>query len=207
MTNNDTKGTPCFQGDIFGDWREELILRASDNRSIRIYSTTIPTEHRIYTLLHDPQYRNSLVWQMNGYNQCPHPSFFLGELEGITMAPPSPTMTGRVALDNNGTVSTSNNGKDVVFVTTGDAKATVSAGATPAVFIDNAPSWVQGHDNNDNITYQYFTHTLTGAGFSGNTKVVKLGAGTLVLPDADPDPQGQHRGMAWHTRIQRQDDQ
>jgi len=190
LTNNDTKSTPCFQGDFLGDWREEIILRADDNRSIRIYSTTIPTEHRIYTLLHDPQYRNALVWQMNGYNQCPHPSFFLGELEGITMAPPSPTMTGRVALDNNGTISISNNGKDVVFVTTGDAKATVSAGATPAVFIDNAPSWVQGHDNNDNITYQYFTHTLTGAGFSGNTKVVKLGAGTLVLPDADQTYKG-----------------
>lgn len=86
-TNNDTKGTPCMQADIFGDWREEVILRTADNSAIRIYTTTIPTEHRIYTLLHDPQYRNAMVWQMNGYNQTPHVSFFLGELEGITQAP------------------------------------------------------------------------------------------------------------------------
>lgn len=86
LTNNDTKSTPCMQADIFGDWREELILRSSDNKSIRIYTTTIPTEHRNYTLLHDPQYRNAMVWQMNGYNQTPHPSYFLGEREGITAA-------------------------------------------------------------------------------------------------------------------------
>ena len=74
LTNNDTKATPCFQGDILGDWREEIILRAADNKSIRIYSTSIPTSYRLYTLLHDPQYRNAMVWQMNGYNQTPHPS-------------------------------------------------------------------------------------------------------------------------------------
>ena len=55
LTNNDTKATPCFQGDILGDWREEIILRAADNKSIRIYSTSIPTSYRLYTLLHDPQ--------------------------------------------------------------------------------------------------------------------------------------------------------
>ena len=43
-------------------------MRSSDNKTIRIYSTAIPTEHRIYTLLHDPQYRNAMVRQMNGYN-------------------------------------------------------------------------------------------------------------------------------------------
>ena len=37
LTNNDTKGTPCYQGDIFGDWREEIIMRTSNNK-IRIYT-------------------------------------------------------------------------------------------------------------------------------------------------------------------------
>ena len=45
LTNNDTKATPCYQGDILGDWREEVIMRTADNK-IRIYSTTMPTEWR-----------------------------------------------------------------------------------------------------------------------------------------------------------------
>ncbi len=181
-TNNDTKGTPCFQGDIFGDWREEVILRAADNRSIRIYTTTIPTEYRIYTLLHDPQYRNAMVWQMNGYNQTPHVSYFLGELEGITQAPPSPTMNGRDELAAGGTLSTSDYGKSVVFAATENATATVAEGAAPTLFVDNAPTWVQGHGDNDNITTETYTHTLQGGGFGGATKIVKLGGGKLILP-------------------------
>lgn len=54
-------------------------MRSQDNKSIRIYTTTIPTEHRIPTLLSDPQYRNAMITQMNGYNQPPHVSYFLGE--------------------------------------------------------------------------------------------------------------------------------
>ena len=62
MTNNDTKGTPCYQGDILGDWREEIIMRTSNN-NIRIYSTPKETKWRNYTLWHDHQYRNAMVWQ------------------------------------------------------------------------------------------------------------------------------------------------
>lgn len=87
LTNNHSKATPCYQGDILGDWREEVIMRTADNK-IRIYTTTAPTPWRNYTLWHDMQYRNAMVWQMCGYNQPPHTSYFLGELEGITQAPP-----------------------------------------------------------------------------------------------------------------------
>lgn len=180
-TNNDTKGTPCMQADIFGDWREEVILRSDDNKSIRIYTTTIPTEHSIYTLLHDPQYRNAMVWQMNGYNQTPHVSYFLGELEGITQAPPSPTINGREEV----TDPISGEGKQLVFATTGDATATVTDGAAPELFVDNTPTWVQGSGNNDNITYTSYTHTLTGGSFAGEMKLVKLGGGTLRMPESD----------------------
>ena len=79
MTNNWSKATPCFQGDLFGDWREEIIMRTPDN-NLRIYSTTISTKWRIPTLWSDHQYRNGMVWQMCGYNQPPHLSYFLGEL-------------------------------------------------------------------------------------------------------------------------------
>lgn len=78
LSNNWTKSTPTLSADIFGDWREELILRSYDNQSLRIYTTTIPTDHRNYTLMHDPQYRLSIAWQNDGYNQPPHTGFYFG---------------------------------------------------------------------------------------------------------------------------------
>lgn len=75
---NGSKSTPNLSADIFGDWREELVLRSEDNQNLRIYTTTIPTEQRVYTLMHDPQYRLSIAWQNVGYNQPPHVGYYLG---------------------------------------------------------------------------------------------------------------------------------
>lgn len=75
---NGSKSTPNLSADIFGDWREELVLRSEDNQHLRIYTTTIPTEQRLYTLMHDPQYRLSIAWQNVGYNQPPHTGYYLG---------------------------------------------------------------------------------------------------------------------------------
>ena len=78
-SNNGTKATPALSGDIWGDWREEVIWRTRDNTELRIYTSTIPTEHRIVTLMQDPQYRMAIAWQNTAYNQPPHPSFALDE--------------------------------------------------------------------------------------------------------------------------------
>ncbi|AVR45639.1 hypothetical protein C7S20_10385 [Christiangramia fulva] len=77
-SNNGSKATPALSADILGDWREELILRSDDNKELRIYSTTIPTNLRQYTFMQDPQYRLSVAWQNVGYNQPPHTSFYFG---------------------------------------------------------------------------------------------------------------------------------
>jgi len=74
---NGTKATPVLQADLFGDWREEVILRRVDNEALRVYTTTIPTQHRLYTLMHDPVYRVAISWQNSSYNQPPHPGFYL----------------------------------------------------------------------------------------------------------------------------------
>jgi rhamnogalacturonan endolyase len=79
LSNNGSKSTPALSADILGDWREELILRSADNKELRIYSTTIPTTIKQYTLMHDPQYRLSIAWQNVGYNQPPHTSFYMGK--------------------------------------------------------------------------------------------------------------------------------
>ncbi len=92
-SNNGTKATPALCADILGDWREEVIWRTSDNRALRIYTTTIPTSHRLYTLMHDPQYRLAIAWQNVAYNQPPHPGFFLGE--GMKRAPRPNIITGQ----------------------------------------------------------------------------------------------------------------
>ena len=83
-SNNGTKANPALSADILGDWREEVIWRETNNAALRIYTTTIPTASRIFTLMHDRQYREAIAWQNTGYNQPPHPSFFLGD----GMAPP-----------------------------------------------------------------------------------------------------------------------
>lgn len=75
---------PNLAGDLLGDWREELITTSPDGRSLRLYTTTLPTRHRLYTLMHDPQYRLAIAWQNVVYNKPPHPGFFLGD----GMAPP-----------------------------------------------------------------------------------------------------------------------
>ncbi|WP_069660934.1 rhamnogalacturonan lyase [Arcticibacter eurypsychrophilus] len=85
VSNNGTKSNPVLSADLFGDWREEVIFRTQDNKELRIFTTTIPTEHRLYTLMHDPQYRLSVAWQNVGYNQPPHTSFLLGT--GMQKAP------------------------------------------------------------------------------------------------------------------------
>ena len=75
---NGTKNTPNLSADIFGDWREELIVHTTDSSALRIYSTTYTTDLRMFTLMHDTQYRTAIAWQNTAYNQPPHASFFLG---------------------------------------------------------------------------------------------------------------------------------
>jgi rhamnogalacturonan endolyase len=83
--NNGTKATPTLVADLLGDYREEVIWRETDSRALRIYTTTWPTERRLYTLMHDPQYRVAIAWQNVAYNQPPHPSFALAP----KLAPPA----------------------------------------------------------------------------------------------------------------------
>ena len=110
-TCNTTKGTPCLSADIFGDWREELIVRASDSKSLRIYCTPYETDYRITTLMHDPQYRNQVAGQNISYNQPPHTSFYLASnyklperpivsvLDDGIAIPPSPVFTPAVLTE------------------------------------------------------------------------------------------------------------
>ena len=77
ISSNGTKATPFLSADFWGDWREEIIWRTLDGSALHIYTSTIPTAHRLVSLMQDPQYRCAIAWQNVAYNQPPHPSFAL----------------------------------------------------------------------------------------------------------------------------------
>ena len=77
---NWTKATPNLQADLFGDWREEVIYwDESDASHLNIFTTNIPTDYRVPTLMHDHIYRMGVAWQNVGYNQPPHLGYYLPE--------------------------------------------------------------------------------------------------------------------------------
>ncbi len=88
--NNDTKSNPTLMADIIGDWREEIIYRSSDNTGMVVFVTPYATTQRMYSLMHDPNYRTAITWQQNSYNQPPNLGFYFGV--GMS-APPAPSIT------------------------------------------------------------------------------------------------------------------
>jgi len=184
---NWTKKNPCACGDILGDWREELVMRTSDNRFIRVYTTVTPTEHRMQSLWYDHVYRQGMVWQTEGYNQPAHTSFFVGELEGLTQAPPAQTWTGRTGIGNNGSITTAHNDKDVFIWPDGNGSqytVNINYNAQPSTVFLNSRCTIEGGDR---VAYTETKHTwdrifLTGNGLSGTTNLCKQGASAAHLP-------------------------
>lgn len=84
---NGTKSVPTLSADLFGDWREEVVFLCGS--SLRVFTTTQTTTRRIYTLMHDPQYRANVSAQNATYNQPPHTSFHIGD--GMA-TPPTPSI-------------------------------------------------------------------------------------------------------------------
>ena len=75
-TNNGTKGTPSLVADVVGDWREEMLVRTADSTALRMYMSTEVTNHKLYTLMHDPQYRAEVARQNTTYNQPSYTDFY-----------------------------------------------------------------------------------------------------------------------------------
>ncbi|NLY25033.1 MAG: rhamnogalacturonan lyase [Bacteroidales bacterium] len=84
VRNNGTKSTPVLAADIIGDWREEVILRTSDNQNLRIYVSPHETNYRFHTFMQDPVYRISVATQNVAYNQPTQPGYYFGsDLEKV----------------------------------------------------------------------------------------------------------------------------
>lgn len=192
---NGTKKNPCATGDIFGDWREEIVMRTSDNMNLRIYTTNKPTEHRMQSLWYDHQYRQAMVWQSEGYNQPPHTSYFVGELEDLTQAPPALTNEGRVTpYNNNGSLELRGslvNGKEVLICPGEGEEVTVnvtteSASFSPRTIFLVANTTIEGGDQ---VKYNETKHKFSRIRLAGNplakgTNICKQGDAAAHLPYA-----------------------
>jgi hypothetical protein len=173
--NNGTKATPCLSGDILGDWREEVIWRTSDNSALQIWSTTIVSTDKIYTLVSDPQYREALAWQNVGYNQPPNPSYFLGAgmavveqpniyLAGAAVEPPTP-----------------------LEVLVGGGKVDVGTGG----FTLAAGSYDSAQ------VRQWLIAGRNGGGWNGGAGIVSADAGTAVLREVGYAATSAGLSVAW----------
>lgn len=170
-SNNGSKSTPNLSGDILGDWREELILRTSDNTALRIYTTINPTTHKIRTLVHDAMYRVALAWQNTAYNQPPHPSFYLGT--GVALPKkPNITIIGGSDINVGPTTSITSPANNAIFNTaptsiTINANAADSDGNVTKVDFYNGTTLI----GSDDATPYTFTWTNVAVGtYSLTTK-------------------------------------
>ncbi|MBD2867380.1 rhamnogalacturonan lyase [Paenibacillus arenilitoris] len=97
-TNNHTKGNPGLVADLFGDWREELLVRTADSSAIRMYMSTDVTDRKLYTLMHDAQYRAEIARQNTSYNQPAYTSFYMASDIDWSLVPlPAVRMPGLLA--------------------------------------------------------------------------------------------------------------
>ncbi len=99
-SNNGSKSNPCLQADILGDWREEVLLRSADGLSLRLYTTTVPTEFSLMPLMTDHVYRMGIVWQNSAYNQPPHLGYYPAGVVELTLGSDTAKINGlTVRLD------------------------------------------------------------------------------------------------------------
>ena len=76
---NTTKRTPNLSCDLFGDWREEVILHDKAN-TLYVYTSPQPTNYRVPCLMTDHIYRMGITWQQSSYNQPPHLGYYLPDV-------------------------------------------------------------------------------------------------------------------------------
>jgi rhamnogalacturonan endolyase len=78
---------PTLVGDILGDWREEVVYTNASFTELIVFTTNQASSTRLYTLAHNPAYRNAMT--LKGYLQSHHVDYFLGSGMGT---PPRPNI-------------------------------------------------------------------------------------------------------------------
>jgi len=174
-------GRPAFWGDIFGDWREEIVFIQSDYSALRIYTTATAATNRLPTLMHNPQYRCQTTTK--GYVQASYVDYYLGF--GMSPAvPPAPMVSTDLVWsggttwdvgsspswkDNAGAASSFAQGDRVLFDISGSNASAVS---------------LSGNINPGAVSFfnpQDFTLDGTSGSLGGAMTFSKSGRGSVVL--------------------------
>ena len=152
---NSTKKTPCLTADLFGDWREEVILWTTvDSSKLQIYTTTTPTTYRLFTPMHDPVYRLGVAWQNAAYNQPPHLGFYIGD--GLTnVTQPDITMLKY----NSGTSGTVNPVNNTAIISKLNGQVVINSSEMIQSVVAYSISGMMVFQNN-NVQNQYTSFTL-----------------------------------------------
>ena len=148
---NGTKNNPCLSADLFGDWREEVIYHDGDK--IYIYTTTIESKYRLFTLMHDPVYRCGVAWQNTSYNQPPHLGFYIGDgVENIKQ--PDIYCAGEgPQVPKNPTLNVSGNLNQEVFANEPIQPITFSfGGSATGIKFNNLPAGLTVEENGNSYT-------------------------------------------------------
>ena len=185
-SNNSTKNNPSLTVDLFGDWREELILRTDDNSKLRIWCTTDTTKVRLTTLMHDMQYRAQNACEQSCYNQPPHVSYYLGSDAPLPERP-------KVLLNNtpNNTVITDEPiTTEPTVTTTVQIETTVAADTTTAA-VQSTDAYIRKFDLGANDQNGFISVSASdrydnnkGYGFSGGNVKNVATSGRNELSDA-----------------------
>ena len=86
-TNNDSKNNASLLGDVFGDWREEVICWTEGGTTgyqLTVNATNYQTDYIVPHLLDDIDYRAQIIAENCCYNQPPHLGYNLRESKKIT---------------------------------------------------------------------------------------------------------------------------
>jgi autotransporter-associated beta strand protein len=160
-----------FYGDIIGDWREEVVFENSAHTALLIYTTPIPSETRLYTLPHNPEYR--ACFTVKGYLQSNMVDYYLGD----GMAPPPPPNITPVIPASSATP----------VITSFDSDT--GAAADDRITNDNTPALSGAAPPNARIIV-----SRLGAGDDGATAADGSGAWSFTY--LSPLPDGQHHLLA-----------
>lgn len=179
QTCNTTKGTPCLQADILGDWREELIMWSlADPSKVMIYSTPIETKYGIGCLMEDHVYRMGVAWQNASYNQPPHLGYYLPD---VFETNPS------IGLQSGAMTQSVRTGKEI-------EPFTLKWRHAESVSVSGLPEGVSASIDNDTQTVTVsgtptadgtYTVTVTTTGMEDPTAKAATLKGVITVKDAD----------------------
>ena len=176
----------AFWGDILGDWREELVLVASDYSAIRIYTTKLAATNRLYCLMQNPAYRCQATTK--GYYEASYPDYYLGQ--DMPTPVPAPISDAKLVWHGDGTnvwdAGTTSNWATNWFWSTNTMPVTYGSGDSVLFDItgsNNAAITLTGTLTPGAVTvYAPKDFTFSGAGsLSGTMKLTKAGKGALTV--------------------------